>query len=168
MFYQGDPLRIEVDTRDLRSGDKAWQWVKKGVPIRVEIGPKELETDTVFVGQRDLAYKERRAMDKTAFIENVIDQLTKIQMNLFNRANQFVKANSKTIDSKKAFYNHFKSSNGFVYAFADADNQALVKTIQNELKVTPRCIPFTQKDKIGTCIFTGKVNVPLIIFAKSY
>jgi prolyl-tRNA synthetase len=168
LSYLGDRLCVEMDTRDLRSGDKLWQWVKKGVPIRIEVGPKELETNTVYMGQRDRPYKAKQSINKDTFIENVIDQLNDIQQALFDRANQYLKDHSTMVDSKKMFYDHFKSSSGFVYAFADADNQALVKTIQTDLKVTPRCMPFTHKDQTGTCVFTGKANVPLVIFAKGY
>lgn len=166
--YQDSPLHVHVDMRDLRSGDKAWQWVKKGVPIRLEIGPKELEHNTVFVGRRDKPYKERTSMKKEDFIGNIIVQLDEMQVNLFNRASQTMTDHSKVIESRVDFYEHFKLSSGFIYAFADADDQALVTLIQKDLKVTPRCIPFEKKNQKGTCIFTGKPNVSLVLFSKGY
>jgi prolyl-tRNA synthetase len=164
----GQALRVHIDQRDLRPGDKAWQWVKKGVPIRIEIGPKELEYRTVFVSRRHQPYHMKESFKKEIFIERAVSELHHIQTYLYDKASQFLNDYSCQIDTQEAFYKYFKSSAGFAYAFVDVDNAVLLKKIQTDLKVTPRCIPFDKQDEKGSCLFTGKENVSLVVFAKGY
>jgi prolyl-tRNA synthetase len=77
--FSGSGIRVEIDDRDLRGGEKYWQWVKKGVPLTLEIGPRDLENKTVFVGRRDKGAK-REGMNLSELIEKVPDILE-----IFNR-----------------------------------------------------------------------------------
>jgi len=166
-------LEVEFDDRDLRGGDKMWQWVKKGVPLRVEVGPRDLENDAVFVARRDTG--EKRSMPRAEFLATVTGMLDAIQDNLLARARAFRAANTRVIDSADEFRAWFTPKNadqpeihgGFALAHYCGD-PALEDQIQKDLKVTVRCIPFDGDTSPGTCIFTGKPSKQRVVFAKSY
>lgn len=168
-LYTGNIL-VKIDDRFLRAGEKAWSWVKKGVPIRVEIGNKELTTNTVTIGRRDLAYAEKMTLGLTEFIATASELLETMQANLLARALEFKAKNTKIINSKAEFYAYFASNeqkfNGFALA-PWADDEATEILLQKELKVTPRCIPLATMADSSNCIFTGK-PAKLTVFAKAY
>src|SRR3989449_3302443 len=88
-------LEVEVDRRDLGGGVKNWEWIKKGVPIRVEIGPRDVETDSVEVSRRDQAIKSKESMSIQEFAAGAPEILMSIQQNLYNRAKKFQEANTR-------------------------------------------------------------------------
>jgi prolyl-tRNA synthetase len=171
--FAGSEIRVERDDRDLRGGEKYWQWVKKGVPLTVEMGPRDLESKTVFVGRRGDGSK-REAMGVEDFITQVPQILEDIQDSLFQRALDFREQHSRVIDNKDEFYEFFTPSQknkaeihgGFAYVHWDRDPKWEEK-IKNELKVTIRCIP-ENSDESGTCIFSGKPSPGRVVMAKSY
>ena len=137
----------EIDDRDLRGGEKYWSWVKKGIPLTIEIGPRDLENGTVFVGRRDHGSK-REGMERQALVDGVTNILEEIQSNLFARALAFREENTVTIDSKEELYAYFTPQNkskpemhgGFALVHWDRDPQ-WEEQLKNDLKVTVRCIP---------------------------
>ena len=171
--FSGSSIRVEQDDRDLRGGEKYWQWVKKGIPLTVEIGPRDLENKTVFVGRRDKGAK-REGMNLEEFIAESANILENIQQSLFRKALDFRSENSINIDDKKELYEFFTppSDNkaeihgGFAYVHWDGDPQ-WEEEIKNELKVTIRCIPENSEES-GTCIFSGKPSAGRVVLAKSY
>lgn len=171
--YLDQPLAVELDDRDLRGGEKMWQWIKKGIPLRVEIGPRDLDSGTVFVARRDTGQKESLMVDE--FVDTAIERLEAIQANLYQRALEFQKEHSRVMDSADEFRAFFASPNpdqpqihgGFAYAHFCGD-AALEEQLQKELKVTVRCIPFMENPEPGTCIFSGKPSAQRVVFAKSY
>jgi prolyl-tRNA synthetase len=164
--YNNNPIRVKIDFSEEQPGNKVWHWVKKGVPIRLEIGPKEFKAKSVYLGRRDKVYKEKISLTNTEFINSVPNQLTEIQNNLFKCAAEFVKQNSVEITNQEEFYNYFKGKKpGFVYAYWQ-ENDAIEQQIKQDLGVTPRCLPGTG-DQPGKCIFTGK-DGQLTLFAKAY
>ncbi len=166
--WRDEPLRVQVDKRDLRGGEKTWQHIKKGVPIRLEIGPRDMENDSVFMGRRDLGPKEKRGVTRAEFVETVGDLLSEIQNGLLARARTFRDEATVQIDTKEEFEAFFAEGKpgGFAWCFAadDPSYEPLLKS----LKVTARCIPLADNDERGTCIFTGAKGQPKIVFAKSY
>ena len=171
--FSGAPIRVEQDDRDLRGGEKYWQWVKKGIPLTVEIGPRDLENKTVFVGRRDNGSK-REGMNLEEFIAESGNILENIQQSLFRKALDFRSENSVNIDDKKELYEFFTppSNNkaeihgGFAYVHWDRDPQ-WEEEIKNQLKVTIRCIPENSEES-GKCIFSGKPSTGRVVLAKSY
>ena len=171
--FSGSPIRVERDDRDLRGGEKYWQWVKKGIPLTVEMGPRDLENKTVFLGRRDRGAK-REGMSLAEFITEVPNILEDIQKTLFQRALDFREEHSRIIDDKNEFYEFFTPSQsknpeihgGFAYVHWDRDPQ-WEEQIKNELKVTIRCIPENSNEP-GTCIFSGKPSPGRVVMAKSY
>lgn len=168
-YYHERRIVVEMDTRELTGGEKAWSWVKKGVPIRLEIGNKEIENDAVFMGRRDKEYKERKAVPRTEFINTLSAQLDEMQSNLLNRAREFQKQNTQLINSKDEFYEFFKGEGGG-FALAHWNGSAEVEAkIKSDLSTTIRCIPLQDRgDGAGKCIFTGEPSKQRVIFAKAY
>ena len=171
--FAGAPLRVELDDRDLRGGEKYWQWVKKGIPVTVEIGPRDLDNATVFVGRRDEGAK-REGNDCEAFIGGIEQMLEDIQQNLFQRALSFREENTKEFDSRDELYSFFTPSNaqkpeihgGFALVHWDRDPK-WEEQLKNDLKVTVRCIPDESGDE-GSCIFSGNPSPGRVVLAKSY
>ena len=168
--YAGAPVRVEIDDRDVRGGEKKWHHVKRGVPIRLEIGPKDIEKDSVFLGRRD--QPKSAPMARGELIANIGNLLSEMQQALFDAAAKLRDDNSRNIDNEKDFRDFFTSADeeeihgGFAHChFADENElQPLLK----ELKVTIRCVPRDDNDEPGTCFFTGKPAAKKAIFAKAY
>lgn len=165
--YHGRNIGVEVDTRELTGGEKAWSWVKKGIPIRIEIGNKEYSNDTVFLGRRDKEYKDKVSQSREEFINSLVSQLDEMQSNIFLRAQEFQKQNIFDINNEADFYDFFKRDGGFALAHwnGKADIEAKIK---QDLGVTIRCIPFVKNPEPGKCIFTGEHSRQRVIFAKAY
>jgi prolyl-tRNA synthetase len=172
--YHGRPLRVEVDRRDI-GGARGWEWIKKGVPLRLEIGPRDIANDAVFVGRRDKPHKEKSAMARAQFIAQVGAILDEIQANLLARARAFREANTRPIDDHGEFYNYFTPSNvekpeihgGFAMTHWCGSAECEVK-IKEDLTVTIRCIPFDAPAEAGRCICCGQPSSRRVVFAKAY
>src|SRR5262249_26579977 len=162
------PIEVEVDRRDGGGGVKNWEWIKKGVPIRVEIGPRDLEKNSVEVSRRDGAIKTKESMSIQEFAANAPQILMSIQQNLLDRATTFRDANTRNIDSKKEFYDFFTAKNlskpeihgGFALAHWNGSRE-VEEQIKNELKVTIRVVPFDGEP--GKCIFTGEPSTKRVV-----
>jgi len=172
--FSDSALEVEVDRRDLGGGVKNWEWIKKGVPIRVEIGPRDLEKDSVDVSRRDQAIKSKESMSIQEFAAGAPEILMSIQQNLYDRAKKFQEANTRVIESKKEFYDFFTARNankpeihgGFALAHWNGSHE-VEEQIKNDLKVTIRVIPFGDGEP-GRCIFTGAPSQQRVVWAKSY
>lgn len=164
--YHGKRIGVEIDTRDLTGGEKAWSWVKKGIPIRIEIGKKDMASGSVFMGRRDKPYKDRKSVPQQEFLDNLPKVLDEMQQELFKRAQQYQIDNTKVIESKEEFYEFFKGDGGFAQAHWCGDED-IEEQVKKDLSVTIRCIPF-QHDGPGKCIFTSKDSPQRVIFSKSY
>ena len=172
--FADSALEVEVDRRDLGGGVKNWEWIKKGVPIRVEIGPRDLEKNSVEVSRRDQAIKSKESMSIQEFAAGAPEILMSIQQNLYDRAKKFQEANTRVIESKKEFYDFFTARNankpeihgGFALAHWNGSHE-VEEQIKNDLKVTIRVIPFGDGEP-GRCIFTGAPSRQRVVWAKSY
>lgn len=172
-FADGKIL-VEVDDRDLRGGEKAWQHIKRGVPLRLEIGPRDIEAGSVFVGRRDRPAKEKTSIPRAEFVARVPDLLNEIQQSLFERAKALRASHTRRIDSAADFEAFFTPKNadnpeihgGFALAWV-ADEPAAAARLA-ELKVTPRCIPLEGDAEPGRCLFTGQPVERQVVFAKAY
>ncbi|HWU44539.1 MAG TPA: His/Gly/Thr/Pro-type tRNA ligase C-terminal domain-containing protein, partial [Bdellovibrio sp.] len=168
--FSGGSVRVKIDDRDMRGGDKAWQYIKQGVPVRVEVGPRDMAKGEVFVGRRDRGPKEKAGQAKQAFVENIAGLLQEIQDGLFARAKKFRDDNIKKITSLSDFETYFKGDEASAPGFAMVPwcEDGIGHEILAKLKVTPRCIPLKQEAVQGTCIFSGKPATNWVLFAKSY
>lgn len=168
LSYANRFIQVELDQRELTGGEKAWSWVKKGVPIRLEIGAKECAAHTVFVGRRDKDYKERYAQNRDEFIAQLTKTLDEMQMTILNRAKSFREENTVIIDNQSDFYEFFtQGSGGFALAHWNGD-PAIEAKIKQDFNVTIRCIPLIENPETGQCIFSGEPSRQRVIFAKAY
>src|SRR5256714_5796284 len=156
--YADVPLEVEVDRRDIGGGVKNWEWIKKGVPVRIEIGPRDLEKNALVISRRDQPIKAKESMSIQEFIAAAPEILTSIQQNLLERATQFREANTRVIESKKDFYDFFTPKNlgkpelhgGFALAPWNRSRE-VEKKIKNELKVTLRAVPPDDSSETAKC-----------------
>jgi prolyl-tRNA synthetase len=176
--FAGEPVRVEVDQRELGGGAKSWEWIKRGVPIRIELGPRDLAQGTVALARRDQPVKEKVFKPVPEVLAELPEMLSSIQNNLFARAEAFRNRYTVRIDSKADFYNFFTAKNperpeihgGFALAHWSGD-PAVEEQLKNDLKVTIRCIPFDEevKDETpGKCVISGAPSPRRVLFAKAY
>lgn len=165
-------IEVTIDDRDLRGGEKKWYHVKRGVPLRVEVGPKDIAKDAVFVARRDTG--EQVSLPRAEFVATVSKLLDSIQQNLFDRAAKMQAENTVKIDSVEEFRAYFTPKNAESpeihggFALCHFASEADVAELLNELKVTIRCIPVDGPAESGTCFVTGKPSAKRAIFAKAY
>jgi prolyl-tRNA synthetase len=175
--FDDRPLSVVVDERDERGGDKVWHWIKRGVPLRLEIGPRDMEKDAVFVGRRDRSPKDKQSIGRQEFVATASALLQSIQDALFNRARAFREEHTRRIDTKAEFYEYFTAPRvqenvptpihgGFALTHFSGEVQ-LEEQIKNDLGVTVRCIPL-EAGEPGTCPFTGKPSPKRVVWAKAY
>jgi prolyl-tRNA synthetase len=172
--YHGRPVTVEVDPRDI-GGARGWEWIKKGIPLRVEIGSREIRENAVFLGRRDKPHTERVSLKREAFVAEIAGILDDIQHNLFSRADAFRLENTVTIDDKGEFYDYFTPRNlekpeihgGFALSGWCGDAACEAK-IKEDLTVTIRCIPFESEAGEGRCISCGKPGQGRVVFGKAY
>ncbi|HEY2124411.1 MAG TPA: proline--tRNA ligase [Chthoniobacterales bacterium] len=173
--YAGAPIEVEIDRRELGGGVKNWEWIKKGVPVRVEIGPRDLAKGTVAVSRRDQPVKAKEFLAMDEMVARAPALLASMQQNLYDRAKQFRDAHTRVVDSKEDFYDFFTPKNaakpeihgGFALAHWN-ESAAVEAQIKTDLKVTIRCIPFREKAEAGRCPFSGEPSARRVIWAKSY
>ncbi|MGZ5022115.1 MAG: proline--tRNA ligase [Chthoniobacterales bacterium] len=178
LSYHGAPLEVEVDRRDLGGGVKSWEWIKKGVPLRVDLGPRDLESGNVAVSRRDQEVKAKEFLKNEELVRRANELLDSIQQNLLERATKFRDENTREINSKEEFYDFFTPKNankpeihgGFALAHWNGSRE-VEEQVKSDLKVTIRCIPFddpANPPHSGKCIFTGEPSARRVIWAKSY
>ena len=177
--YDGRPLAVDLDTREMQGGEKVWSWIKKGIPMWVEVGPRDVAGDSVFVGRRDKGKKGCAPQPRAQFIATVAEQLADMQKALYDRALAFRDANIRRIDNKDEFYAYFTPKNaekpeihgGFALTHWCGEAE-VEKKISEDLQVTIRCIPLSGEvpgsEEPGTCPFTGKPSRQRVVFAKAY
>jgi prolyl-tRNA synthetase len=175
--YHERPLNVIVDKRDMNAGEKSWSWVKKGIPIILEVGPRDMASDSVFVYRRDGSRKERYGQNRNEFAGNAAALLDEIQASLLTRAIKLREDNTREIDEWDDFCSFFTPENkehpeihgGFAMAHW-CDRDECEKKVNDDLSVTIRCIPFErgEGESAGKCIVCGKESKGRVVFAKSY
>lgn len=169
--FEDSPLRVHVDKRDLHGGTKKWEWVKKGVPLRVEIGPKDLESRKVCVCRRDQAPQEKSFQGKEDFINDVSSLLTEIQAELLSRATTLRDSNIQECTDLGEFEAHWSHPEeefpGWLlcpWAGTVEEEEALAK----KHKISIRCIPKDLQKGASTCILTSSNTTQWVLWARSY
>jgi len=175
IYYHGRLLEIIVDKKDLRGGEKNWQWIKKGIPLRIEIGPRDIENNQITFSRRDHEPKEKSALSRDIFIEKIGTILEEIQQGYYQKAKHFLSENTASnIHDFHAFEKYFTPQNpdkpeihgGFVLA-KWCGNEACEDKIA-ELKVSIRCLPLQQSHTAGHCVVCGQAGETDAIYAKAY
>jgi prolyl-tRNA synthetase len=170
--FSGAKIQVQLDDRDLRGGEKNWQHIKRGVPLRAEIGPKDVAKDAVFLARRDTGTKE--SIPRSQLVATIGDLLSDIQSGMYQRACELRDNNSCKIDTLEEFRDYFTPSDvdrpeihgGFAYChFVDHPE---IEDELKQLKVTVRCIPLEGEDEPGKCLFSGRPSPKRAVFAKAY
>ena len=159
-------ISVKYDDDDSqRSGWKFNEYEVKGVPVRVAIGPRDLENNSAEVARRDTLEKANYALDTLdETIEKLLDD---IQHNLFQRSLEFRDSNIRKADTWEEFVDILDNKSGFVYAHWDGTTETEEK-IKELAKATIRCIPFNNPLEEGKCILTGKPSKQRVVFARAY
>ncbi|MDP4600471.1 MAG: proline--tRNA ligase [Polaribacter sp.] len=159
-------ISVKYDDRDtLRPGAKFAEYELKGVPVRIAMGSRDLENNTVEIARRDMLTKESISQDN--LVEYVLELLEKIQANLFDSALQFRNNHITHVNSFEEFKDVIENKGGFVAAHWDGTEETEEK-IKELTKATIRCIPNDAIEEAGNCVFTGKSSSKKVLFAKAY
>ena len=159
-------VRVKFDKRDThKPGWKFNEYELKGVPLRIAIGPKDLEKGTVEMARRDTLTKE--IVETSSVVARVEALLEEIQDNLFTKAVNYRTAHTTQVSSYDEFKKVLNEKGGFISAHWDGSS-ATEEQIKKETKATIRCIPLDTDNEAGTCIVTGKVSARKVLFAKAY
>ncbi|SFS52406.1 proline--tRNA ligase [Lutibacter maritimus] len=159
-------ISVKYDDRDtFRPGAKFAEYELKGVPIRIAIGSRDLENNTIEVARRDTLEKETVSQD--AIVDYVSVLLDKIQTNLFDRAVEYRNEHTTEVDTFEEFKQALETKGGFVSAHWDGTAETEEK-IKELTKATIRCIPLDGKIEEGKCVFSGQKSSQRVLFAKAY
>lgn len=173
--FCGEKIEVHVDSRDMRGGEKWWDWIKKGVPLTVEVGPRDVENGALVFARRDDSTHKKEKMKRNEFVQKVSETLLEMQRNYFEEAKRYKEEHTRddidTFEELKAFFapkNEKKPEihGGFVRAKWCEDPKT--EAMFDDLKVAIRCIPFEQRGNVGRCILTGKEATKDVVIAKSY
>lgn len=168
LVAQFKKLRISVkfdDRTTQKPGFKFAEWELKGVPVRIAIGPKDLENGTFEVARRDTLTKEVIAKDGA--VNHIVDLLDQIQNDLFKRALDFRNSHVTEVNSFEEFKDVLENKTGFISAHWDGTPETEEK-IKDLTKATIRCIPLDRKEEEGVCVFSGGKSAGRVLFAKAY
>jgi len=159
-------ISVKYDDRDNnKPGWKFADYELKGVPVRIAIGPRDIENNTIEVARRDKLTKETISID--GVFSHIPELLDSIQNNIFNKALDFRKQNTFYVDSWTDFLKVLDNQGGFIMAHWDGTVETEAK-IKEETKATIRCIPFDSPEEEGKCVYSGKPSKRRVLFAISY
>jgi prolyl-tRNA synthetase len=159
-------VSVKYDNRTTQKpGFKFAEWELKGVPIRIAVGPKDLENGTFEVARRDTLTKE--IVSKDGIEIYISDLLAQIQKDLFDKALNYRDTHITEVNSFDEFKSILDSKGGFVSAHWDGTPDTEEK-IKDLTKATIRCIPLDRVEEAGSCVFTGSPSVGRVLFAKAY
>ena len=161
-------LKISVkydDRTTQKPGFKFAEWELKGVPVRIAVGPKDLENGTFEVARRDTLTKE--TVSGEGIVTYINDLLEQIQNDLFNKALDYRNTHITEVNSFEEFKEVLEGKGGFVSAHWDG-TAATEEKIKDLTKATIRCIPLSHAEEAGSCVFTGNPSVKRVLFAKAY
>ncbi|WP_353169270.1 proline--tRNA ligase [Flavobacterium sp.] len=159
-------ISVKFDNRTTQKpGFKFAEWELKGVPVRLAIGPKDLENGTFEVARRDTLTKEVKPAD--GIVSYIQDLLEQIQKDLFNKAIDYRTEHTTEVNSYAEFKDVLEHKTGFVSAHWDG-TAATEEKIKEETKATIRCIPLDRVEETGVCIFSGAPSKGRVLFAKAY
>jgi prolyl-tRNA synthetase len=159
-------VSIKFDNRTTyKPGFKFAEWELKGVPVRIAVGPKDLENGTFEIARRDTLTKE--VILKDTIVSYIQKLLEVMQRDLFDKAFQFRKDHITEVNSFEEFKEVLEKKGGFVSAHWDG-TAATEDKIKEITKATIRCIPLDQKKEFGVCVFSGLESTGRVLFAKAY
>lgn len=159
-------ISVKFDDNDAyKPGYKFAEYELKGVPVRLALGARDLENNTVEVARRDTKTKETVSLDGIAdFVESLLEN---IQVSIYDKALAFREENTYKVDTFEEFNNVLDTKGGFILAHWDGTSETEEK-IKEETKATIRCVPLNSVEEAGVCIYTGKPSNRRVVFARAY
>ena len=165
-YLRARGISVKVDTRDnVRSGFKFAEYELKGVPVRLALGPRDLENGTIELARRDTLTKE--TVPQQGLADRIVDLLDQIQKNIYRKAHDFRSSMITRVDTWDEFIDTLNNKGGFISAHWDGTVETEV-AIKDATKATIRCIPLDAEEEEGRCIYTGKPSHRRVLFARSY
>ena len=158
-------IRVHEDWRKGSPGFKFNEWEMKGVPLRLEVGPKDIKEEKVVIVRRDNS--DKKFVNKESIIDTIISLLDDVQKNMFNKAKSFQTENTFTVSSYDEFKDVLSNKGGFIKCGWDGTSETEA-AIKNDTKATIRVIPMDENPKGLNCIYSGKPAKHEVIFAKAY
>lgn len=159
-------ISVKFDTDDTkRPGFKFAEYEMKGVPVRLALGMRDLENGTVEVARRDTKEKTSQAFE--GIVDSIETLLNDIQQNIYNKAKIFREQNTHTVNTWDEFKDVIENKSGFVYAHWDGTPETEEK-IKELTKATIRCMPLSNKQEEGICVYSGKPSKERVVFARAY
>ncbi|MGM0463127.1 MAG: proline--tRNA ligase [Bacteroidota bacterium] len=159
-------IRVKYDNRDThKPGFKFAEYELKGVPVRLAIGPRDIENGTVELARRDTREKETISIDRVT--DHVNGLMSEIQKNIYNKSLDYREKNTYKVDSWDEFTDSIENRGGFLLAHWDGTAETEEK-IKNETKATIRVIPVNNEKETGKCVYTGKPSKQRVVFARAY
>lgn len=173
--YHGSRVAVHIDKRDMRGGEKSWDWIKKGAPVRIEVGPRDIEKGLVTLTRRDRAHNEREQIELSGLGDKIIPLLDEIQDGYFRSARSFRDAHivedvNTFEELRELFSDKNEKAQGGVSRFVRAKwcGDPSTEEQLSELKATIRVLPLKQKGTEGKCILTGRPATLDVIIGKAY
>ncbi len=184
--YGDRPIEVEIDARDVRGGEKNWGWIKKGVPLRIEVGPRDVDAGSAVYARRDEPSKDKHSLSAAELAKEAPAILGAMQQALFERAKAFRADNTKSFDDWNELVAFFTPPSGSSpdgssrakdaqnaeihggFALAHWAGDAAAEEKLKEMKLTIRCLPLDAPKEPGKCIMTGKPSEQRAVFAKAY
>lgn len=172
--YADAKLAVEIDDRDLRGGEKSWQHIKRGVPVRLEVGPRDVANGAVFMGRRDRSPKDKLSVPRTEIVGKIAGILDEMQQGLYQQALDYQREHTREITDRRELEEWFTPKNedkpeihgGFaICPFVDDPK---IGEILKDMKMSVRCLPMELQGRSGTCLFTGQKTDRWAILAKAY
>ncbi|MCY4443422.1 MAG: proline--tRNA ligase [Proteobacteria bacterium] len=173
LHYAKEPLRVHVDQRSIRPGEKNWQHIKRGVPIRIEIGPKELKEQTVSFARRDNRTHTKTTLPQAAFLRAITEELSALHTYLIDKARTFLSTHLHSFHSLEETEN-FLASGGKGFIYLPWCKDAIGHEFLAKHKLSPRCIPLKpqniphQHNPDAKCAFSHQKASHSVLFAKAY
>jgi prolyl-tRNA synthetase len=170
LHFRNVNIYTHIDTRDIRGGDKNWQWIKKGIPLRIEAGPRDIEKNVVCVYRRDKPHKERIEIPLETVPKVIPELLEEIQNNYFSDATKFrdsmITDGLTSSDDLEQFFTSQETKKGFVLGKWSGTEKG--QELLSSLKISIRNIPDKQSGTAGKCLLSGQDAVKDVLYARSY
>jgi prolyl-tRNA synthetase len=167
---KADAVRVRLDDRaEVSAGFKFNDWEMRGVPLRIEIGPRDVEQDAVVFARRDVPGKQGKTFGvPVAGVSTAVrEALRVIQADMLAKAAAFRDANTHQVSTYDEFKEALEARSGFLRAYWDGDGEDEDR-IKDDTKATIRCFPFDAPDEEGACFYTGRKTRQLALFARAY
>ena len=165
--YNHELIRVEIDERELHGGEKFWHSIKRGIPIVIEVGSRDVSANQIYFTRRDQVGK-KIALPMNQFLESLPQILQEMQTNLFKQAVTFQQQHTHFFDDLNQFKEFFAPEKEGGFALVYSSDDPSIEPLLNDFKISARCIPLASMQDRGNCIFTGKPGAKKIIYARAY